>query len=160
MKIIALTKTHLKTTRQIMVQAGFFDADVFFSDTQFFSGCFFSGNLIGVVGTEIIGDQAILRTLIVDSKFRNHAIAQALLKHLEYQLHRQGIKNIYCLTQKGANYLSCFGYEQTLKQRLPQLIRTHEYVTRLDMSNRVCLYKRIDVCKTNCHHFSFSPQAA
>ena len=89
-------------------------------------GFFFSGPAIaptGLVGLELYGDVALLRSLVVSSDHRGSGAGTALLRHAEDHARSQGIRTLYLLTTTAEPFFVKHGYRRTARESAPAAIR-------------------------------------
>jgi len=79
--------------------------------------------IIGVVGVELHGQTALLRSLCVAPAFRRQRIGQALLMAVEALARRLGVSELYLLTTSAADYFERFGFRTLARELAPDPIR-------------------------------------
>jgi amino-acid N-acetyltransferase len=87
------------------------------------------GTLAGVVGLEIYGKAALLRSLAVAPSRRGAGLAQALCKEVLSLAAREGATTVYLLTETAAGFFRRkFGFEDTERTSAPPQIKaTREF---------------------------------
>ncbi|MEO6977900.1 MAG: arsenic resistance N-acetyltransferase ArsN2 [Mucilaginibacter sp.] len=75
--------------------------------------------ITGVVGLEIYGDFALLRSLAVDRGYRNRGLANTLLGQIEGLASSKKLKAIYLLTETAPDYFSRKGYDKITRADVP-----------------------------------------
>ena len=92
---------------------------------------FFSGSgaaPTGLVGLELFGDVALLRSLVVAPERRGSGEGEALLKHAEDQARAQGVRALYLLTTTAEPFFAKQGYQRASRESAPAAIRaTREF---------------------------------
>ena len=78
----------------------------------------------GLVGLELFGDVALLRSLAVNSTTRGSGMGSALLEHAESHARSKGAKTVYLLTTTAEEFFSQRGYARTARDAAPPAIRT------------------------------------
>ncbi len=73
----------------------------------------------GVVGLEIYGDFALLRSLAVNKGYRNQGLANSLLGQIEALALSKKLKAIYLLTETAPDYFSRKGYDKITRADVP-----------------------------------------
>ncbi|MDB5090190.1 MAG: hypothetical protein JWR09_4184 [Mucilaginibacter sp.] len=76
-------------------------------------------DITGVIGLEIYGDYALLRSLAVNKSFRNQGIADELLQHIEKLAAVKKLKAIYLLTETAPGYFTRKGYQTITRADVP-----------------------------------------
>ena len=77
----------------------------------------------GVVGLEIYGDFALLRSLAVDKGHRNMGLANTLLTQIEALATSKKLKAIYLLTETAPDYFSRKGYDKITRADVPAAVQ-------------------------------------
>ena len=92
---------------------------------------FFSGTASapsGLIGLELYGRDALLRSLVVAPEFRRTGLASALVQHAERYAHEQGAAAIFLLTTTAEEFFKHRGYVVADRANAPAAIRaTREF---------------------------------
>jgi amino-acid N-acetyltransferase len=78
----------------------------------------------GLVGLELFGNVALLRSLVVTPERRGTGEGVALLKHAERHARGQGVTTLYLLTTTAEGFFAKQGYERASREFAPAAIRT------------------------------------
>jgi len=78
----------------------------------------------GLVGLEIFGDVALLRSLVVAAERRGSGEGASLLKHAEEQARAKGVRTLYLLTTTAEPFFAKHGYQRATRESAPASIRT------------------------------------
>jgi len=82
----------------------------------------------GLIGLEILGEVALLRSLVVAEFRRATGAGTALLEHAEREAGRAGVSTIYLLTTTAERFFAKRGYRQAERASAPESIRlTREF---------------------------------
>ena len=94
---------------------------------------FLAGSLespVGLVGLELFGRHALLRSLMVDPRVRTTGIGSRLVEHAEAHARAHGVESIYLLTTTADDFFSARGYARTERSSAPESIRgTREFAS-------------------------------
>jgi amino-acid N-acetyltransferase len=86
------------------------------------------GELIGVAGLEVCGDNGLLRSVAVAPTWRNRGLARALVNWVVAMAEERGLTAIYLLTTTAADYFPKFGFAETTRALVPgDVARTEEF---------------------------------
>jgi amino-acid N-acetyltransferase len=92
---------------------------------------FFAGSMAeptGLVGLEIYGDVALLRSLVIAPARRGYGEGVALLRHAEEHARAQGVRALYLLTTTAEPFFAKQGYTRAPRETAPGPIRaTREF---------------------------------
>jgi N-acetylglutamate synthase-like GNAT family acetyltransferase len=88
-----------------------------------------SGDLVGVVGLEVMGDAALLRSLAVREDQRRHGLGLALCNEILARAQQRGVKNVYLLTLTAADFFRRkFSFAAVDRGAAPRAVQaTHEF---------------------------------
>lgn len=81
------------------------------------------GSATGLVGVEIYGTDALLRSLVVGETARDEGLGSALVDHAEQYAASKGVDSIYLLTTTAEAFFKLLGYERIDRSRAPPSIK-------------------------------------
>ena len=82
----------------------------------------------GLVGLELFGDVALLRSLVVAAQRRGQGAGRTLLEHAESHARDRGVRALYLLTTTAENFFARHGYQRAERDSAPAAIRaTREF---------------------------------
>lgn len=82
----------------------------------------------GLVGLEMHGKQALLRSLVVAPNYRAGGAGSALVEHAESYARDRGVEAVYLLTTTAEPFFTRLGYGRIERSEAPAFIRsTREY---------------------------------
>lgn len=99
------------------------NADVSAKKLEHFFGCGTEMNPSGVVGVELYGDFALLRSLAVAKSVRGQGCGTRLVKQVEAYAQSRGVKRLYLLTTTAESFFDSLGYERVDRETVPESIR-------------------------------------
>ena len=106
-------------------------------------GCPRGGSLAGVVGLELQGPCALLRSLAVGAEHRGAGLGDTLLHHAEAAAKSQGVRELYLLTTTAEDYFRRRGYLPADRDTAPAAIRSTRQFAGLCPSSSAFLVKRL-----------------
>jgi len=81
-----------------------------------------------LVGLELHGADALLRSLIVSENRRSRGLGSALVEHAERYAAAKGVRSMYLLTTSAELFFRSLGYERIERSQAPTSIqRTREF---------------------------------
>ena len=84
----------------------------------------------GLVGLELYGANALLRSLVVGESARSKGLGSRLTKHAEQYAASKGVRSIHLLTTTAEAFFKRLGYERIDRSRVPPSIeRTREFAS-------------------------------
>lgn len=105
-----------------------------------FFGCGTEGDLRGVVGVELCGGTALLRSLAVAEEARKSGCGTRLVQEAEKHARSCGAARIYLLTTTAETFFAGLGYAKVDRESVPDEIRsTTEFSTLCPASASVML---------------------
>jgi amino-acid N-acetyltransferase len=97
-------------------------------DHFFFVGS--DGSPTGLVGLEIYGADALLRSLVVVENARSKGLGSGLVEHAEQYAGAMSVRSIYLLTTTAEAFFKRLGYERIDRSLAPSSIeRTREFAS-------------------------------
>jgi amino-acid N-acetyltransferase len=88
------------------------------------------GSPTGLVGLELYGTDALLRSLVVGENARSQGLGSALVEHAEQHAASRSVRSIYLLTTTAGVYFQRLGYERINRSQAPPSIeRTREFAS-------------------------------
>jgi len=122
------TRPEYEATIRILREANLPTEDLGTSHLEHFS---YAGPAIeptGVVGLEIFGDVALLRSLVVVPSRRGSGDGQRLLSHAEEHARVAGVRELYLLTTTAETFFAKRGFVRASRDSAPPAIRaTREF---------------------------------
>ena len=97
-------------------------ADLHDSDTLHLFALHMDERMVGVVGAEVYGKVALLRSLAIHADFRKAGYGQKLVTHAETWATAQGIECLYLLTTTADRFFSRIGYKIADRNLAPAAI--------------------------------------
>lgn len=114
--------------RRLVESAGLPADDLGEADLTHFFGCGTRDRPHGVVGLELLGSLALLRSLAVDVVARGSGSGRALVAAAEQHARGHGVGSIYLLTTTATAFFERLGYARLDRQTVPPAIqRTREF---------------------------------
>jgi len=110
--------------RRMLGNAQLPSADLTPGHLEHFFGCGSEQAPKGVVGLEIYGSEALLRSLVVDETSRGHGCGKALVAAAERYARDCGVRRIYLLTTTAPKFFEGLGYHALARDQAPACIRT------------------------------------
>lgn len=88
------------------------------------------GSPTGLVGLELYGTDALLRSLVVGENARSKGVGSQLTQHAEKYAASKNVRAIYLLTITAELFFKRLGYERIDRSRAPRSIeRTREFAS-------------------------------
>jgi N-acetylglutamate synthase-like GNAT family acetyltransferase len=100
--------------------------------------------LIGCVGLQICGKDALLRSLAVSERVRNQGLGKALVCEILEYASRSKVHNIYLLTTTAKHFFVKQGFVETDRNDAPDSIRTTSEFSSVCPSTAVFMSKRLN----------------
>jgi amino-acid N-acetyltransferase len=123
-----LNRPTLQGTRHLLSSGGLPTEDLTESHLEQF---FYVGQASApsaLVGIELLGEHALLRSLVVSASQRGRGIGTLLVHHVERHAFESGVKQIFLLTTTARDFFLRHGYESLNRESAPASIRaTREF---------------------------------
>jgi len=98
---------------------------------------------IGLVGVEMCGMDALLRSLVVNPEHRSAGLGQTLVAHAESHARGQGARAIYCLTTTAEAFFRRRGYVDADRDRAPTAVRETREFSAICPASSAFLVKKL-----------------
>lgn len=112
-------------------------------DLEHFLGCGEQGAPDGVVGLEVFGEVALLRSLVVAKSFRGRGLGTRLVAAAEDHARNQEVHEIFLLTDTAEQFFRSLGYESADRAAAPASIRSTAQFTELCPATAAFMSKRL-----------------
>lgn len=100
-----------------------------------------SGKVIGAIGVEHYGRDALLRSLVVAPEYRKRKLGTQLVADLEARCRSLAVANLFLLTTSVRDFFGAQRYQTIGRESVPaKLLATAEF-TRLCPGSAVCMTK-------------------
>ncbi len=99
--------------------------------------------LTGVIGLELLGTFALLRSLAVGEPFRGQGIASQLTKQAEDYARTHEIQSLYLLTTTAESFFAKRGYETMQRDRVPTAVQETTEFQSICPATAVCMFKAL-----------------
>lgn len=97
--------------------------------------------VLGTVGLERYGSDALLRSLVVRPESRWTGLGTQLAAAMEEHAKTAGVANLYLLTMTAADFFARRGYEILARSAAPQALQETAEFSSLCSSQAVCMRK-------------------
>lgn len=111
------------------------------SSALLFFGCRSDARLAGVIGLEVLGPVALLRSLAVAPSHRNHGMGRSLVESAEAHAASLGVESLYLLTTTAEAFFSRLGYSPALRAEAPSSIKATTQFSELCPVSSVLMHK-------------------
>jgi amino-acid N-acetyltransferase len=116
-------KPNEAAVKQLLSESGLPIEDITAQHLQDFFGCGSGLELEGLVGLELFGEVALLRSLAVASSRRGSGVGSGLVAHAERHAKDQGVKSLYLLTTAAEKFFLRRGYTRIPREDAPAAIK-------------------------------------
>ena len=96
---------------------------------------------IGVVGLEVYGSNALLRSLAVEPQHRSRGLGAGLVDAIESEARRRGVTALYLLTTTAATFFERLGYAAHERAAVPPSIAATTEFSLLCPDTADCLWR-------------------
>lgn len=109
--------------RNLLARSQLPASDLSVEHLEHFFGCGPEGAPEGVVGLEVYGKVALLRSLAVSIESRGRGCGKALVARAERYAQSRGVNEMYLLTTTAATFFEQLGYRAVGRESAPEAIR-------------------------------------
>jgi amino-acid N-acetyltransferase len=127
----------------LLESAGLPVADLTEQRLEHFLFCGSPDRLTGLVGLELYGADALLRSLAVAPSARGVGLGTALVQHAESYARGRGVHTLYLLTTTAKRFFEARGYRLTARAACPKAIQATAEFASLCPVDAALLTKRL-----------------
>lgn len=128
---------------RLVGEAGLPIDDLDEADLSHFLGLGPRNRPVGVVGLELLGATALLRSLAVDAGARGEGSGTALVEAAEGHAIREGVDRIYLLTTSADRFFERLGYVRLAREKAPPEIRRSREFSEMCPDTAVLMMKHL-----------------
>lgn len=99
--------------------------------------------IIGVIGAEVFGENALLRSLCTRKELRQQGVGRALTMALIQKLTDQGVRHVFLLTESAENFFARHGFSRVERADVPAEIAETEQFGNLCPASAVCMQREL-----------------
>lgn len=110
---------------------------------EHFFGAWAGSSLEGVVGVELLGSAALIRSLVVVTSKRGSGLGTELLARAEQYAMEKGVRSMFLLTTTAAPYFKKRGYAPLLRESAPEAIQKTAEFTNLCPASAAFMVKHM-----------------
>jgi len=129
--------------KRLLNESQLTDSDLTPEHLQHFFGLGTKEEPEGVVGLELFGTVALLRSLAVVTSRRKTGLGSILVAHVEDYARNKGIKSLYLLTNTAESFFKHRGYERTARDDAPAAIRQTKEFSEICPVSSVFMVKHL-----------------
>jgi amino-acid N-acetyltransferase len=141
----------LSSVKQLLSESGLPIEDITAQHLQHFFGTASSLELEGLVGLELYGEVALLRSLAVASSRRGSGVGSGLVAHAERYARDQGVKSLYLLTTTAEQFFLRRGYARVPRDEAPAAIKGTQEFSGICPSSSAFMVKQLMTMIDNPH---------
>lgn len=130
-------------SRELLVACDLPDSDLESRHFDHFLGCGTAEALEGIVGLEIYGAVALLRSLAVAEEARGSGCGKALVARAESYAEEKGVRELYLLTITAERFFARLGYSCAERNTAPEQIKQTREFSALCPDNAVFMVKKL-----------------
>jgi amino-acid N-acetyltransferase len=127
----------------LLTEAGLPSSDITAAHLEHFLACGKSDAPDGVVGVELYGLVALLRSLAVNPRCRGRGCGKALVAQAEHHAQAQGATDIYLLTTTAERFFERLGYVRVKREAVPSAIQRTPEFAALCPSSSIVMIKQL-----------------
>ena len=98
----------------------------------------------GLVGLELLGSEALLRSLVVESQAQGLGLGKSLVEHAEKHAAAQGVKSLYLLTTTAESFFKRLNYARVDRNAAPPAIQATSEYASLCPASSAFMVKRLE----------------
>ena len=95
----------------------------------------------GVIGLEVLGEVALVRSLVVTQSQRGRGLGASLVQAVEKHANAAGVRTLYLLTTSAADFFTSLGYRAIPRESAPVSIQQTSQFAGLCPSTAIVMVK-------------------
>jgi N-acetylglutamate synthase-like GNAT family acetyltransferase len=103
------------------------------------------GRIVGYVGLEVSGPDALLRSAVIFIHARGQGLGRAMIERLLALASDYGIERVWLLTTSGPGFFAKLGFGDVERAGVPAAIASSEEFTHLSPATAVCMVRELPV---------------
>lgn len=127
----------------LLIAADLPSADLSDAHFEHFFYCGTAADPTGLVGLELYGASALLRSLVVKRERRSVGLGATLVAHAEAHARAQDVRSIYLLTTTAEPFFKRLGYRGASRDEAPPEIRATREFAEICPASSAFLVKRL-----------------
>jgi amino-acid N-acetyltransferase len=127
----------------LLTKSGLSSLDLIGANTVTLFGHEREGRLIGLVGLELYGSDALLRSLAISPVERGTGLGAELVSYAEQQANTSAVRNIYLLTTTAERFFERLGYRSIKRADAPSVITSTAQFSTLCPDSATFMTKRL-----------------
>jgi amino-acid N-acetyltransferase len=143
MRIVPARANNEAAIKRLLESASLPTADISAKSLEHFLVCLEGAEITGVVGLDLIGGIALLRSLAVTKSFRRCGIANDLVQAAEALAQTCAVTDIYLLTTTAHQYFAARGYRKLERSAAPAAVQQTPQFNSLCPSSSVLMRKSL-----------------
>jgi amino-acid N-acetyltransferase len=132
-----------ENVKKLLADARLPTVDISPGHMDHFFGAWATSTLEGIVGVELFGSIALLRSLAVIESKRNSGLGTELLARAEQYATANGVQSMFLLTTTAEPYFKKRGYSRLLREAAPVAIQNTSEFTSLCPASSVLMVKQM-----------------
>lgn len=101
-------------------------------------------SILGTIGLERYGENALLRSLVVRQESRFTGLGKQLVDSIEEHAQRTGVRTLYLLTTTAADFFARRGYEVIERSAAPSALQKTAEFSSLCPSQATCMRRDLN----------------
>jgi amino-acid N-acetyltransferase len=143
MKIELANPNDESRVKQVLLDCGLPNEDIILDHLDHFLILRDDDGLAGVVGLEIFGKCALLRSLAVTQSNRDKGFGTQLTKQAEVYARSKKVSALYLLTLTAEGFFAKQGYQKTDRNLVPTVLQQTTEFKNLCPASAVCMVKSL-----------------
>jgi amino-acid N-acetyltransferase len=101
------------------------------------------GSILGVIGLERFGSDALLRSLVVAPEHRKRGLGRELVARLEHDARVDGVQQLVLLTETAQSFFRRLGYAVTGRSQVSNEVKQSAEFRSLCPASAICMSKAL-----------------
>ncbi|MBT3045894.1 MAG: arsenic resistance N-acetyltransferase ArsN2 [Candidatus Thiodiazotropha sp.] len=135
--------SELSEIKALLEGCGLPTEDMDLKKSLYFYGKKIDSMIVAVVGLEILGRNALIRSVAVSAGYRGKGIGKRLVSFAESTAASKGVEKLYLLTTDAHDYFCALGYRSVSRAVVPEAIENTQQFSTICPSNALLMSKEL-----------------
>lgn len=128
---------------ELLIECDLPYSDLTVASFETYLGCGGESNPNGIIGLELYGEDALLRSLAISADARGQGCGKVLVSKLEELARSKGVRNLYLLTDTAEDYFKRLGFLIVERHLVSDAIKETEEFSNLCSEDAVVMRKAL-----------------
>lgn len=141
-EIISARTADMEAIRKLLQNNGLPISDITLENTHFFAA-YLDGRLIGSIGLQVMDSVALLRSMVVEDRYRNLQVGKQLYEKVIELAIEKHIQQVFLITTTAQAYFGEKGFKVIAREQVPERIQQTTQFSKTCPDSGIVMHKLI-----------------